>query len=127
MYFELAHPGVVSGVVGATCLLLALFAFQTLPVNYIGVLLILLSSVFFVLEFKVSSYGMLSLAGVAALLLGAIMLFREPGGDGMGVSWGVLLPTVFTVSLFFIAVAGISQPQKAWFRGRGPGGNRGWP
>ncbi|MGD0216028.1 MAG: nodulation protein NfeD [Desulfobaccales bacterium] len=108
IYFELAHPGVVlPGVVGATCLLLALFAFQTLPVNYIGVLLILLSFVFFVLEFKVSSYGMLSVAGVAALLLGAIMLFREPGGGGMGVSWGILLPTVFTVSLFFIAVAGI--------------------
>ena len=108
IYFELAHPGVIlPGVVGATCLLLALFAFQTLPVNYIGVLLILLSFVFFVLEFKVSSYGMLSLAGVAALLLGAIMLFREPGGGGMGVSWGILLPTVFTVSLFFIVVAGI--------------------
>jgi membrane-bound serine protease (ClpP class) len=107
IYFELAHPGVVlPGVIGATCLLLALFAFQTLPVNYIGVLLILLSFVFFILEFKVSSYGMLSLAGVAALLLGAIMLFREQGGE-MGVSWGVLLPTVFTVSLFFMAVAGI--------------------
>ncbi|MGC2693847.1 MAG: ATP-dependent Clp protease proteolytic subunit, partial [Desulfobaccales bacterium] len=63
IYFELAHPGVIlPGVVGATCLLLALFAFQVLPVNYIGVLLILLSFVFFVLEFKVSSYGMLSLA-----------------------------------------------------------------
>jgi membrane-bound serine protease (ClpP class) len=107
IYFELAHPGVVlPGVVGATCLLLALFAFQTLPVNYIGVLLILLAFVFFVLEFKVSSHGMLSVAGVAALLLGGIMLFRGEGG-GMGVSWGVLLPTVFTVSLFFIVVAGI--------------------
>ncbi len=107
VYFELAHPGVVlPGVIGATCLLLALFAFQALPVNYIGVLLILLAFVFFILEFKVSSYGMLSLAGVVALLLGAIMLFREQGG-GMGVSWGVLLPTVFTISLFFIAVAGI--------------------
>jgi membrane-bound serine protease (ClpP class) len=107
VYFELAHPGVVlPGVIGATCLLLALFAFQALPVNYIGVLLILLAFVFFILEFKVSSYGMLSLAGVVALFLGAIMLFREQGGD-MGVSWGVLLPTVFTISLFFIAVAGI--------------------
>ncbi len=107
IYFELAHPGVVlPGVIGATCLLLALFAFQALPVNYIGVLLILLAFVFFILEFKVSSYGMLSLAGMAALLLGSIMLFRDKGG-GMGVSWGLLLPTVFTVSLFFIAVAGI--------------------
>ncbi len=107
IYFELAHPGVVlPGVIGATCLLLALFAFQTLPVNYIGVLLILLAFVFFILEFKVGSYGLLSVAGMTALLLGSIMLFHERGG-GMGVSWGLLLPTVFIISLFFMAVAGI--------------------
>ncbi len=107
LYFELAHPGVIlPGVVGGICLLLAFFAFQTLPINYIGILLILLSFVFFVLEFKVTSYGLLSLAGVAALLLGAIMLFRG-GGPGMSVSWSVLIPTVITVSLFFIIVAAI--------------------
>ena len=107
IYFELAHPGVVlPGVIGAISLLLAFFAFQTLPINYIGVLLILLAFVFFILEFKIASYGMLSLAGVASLFLGAIMLFRGEGG-GMDVSWGVLIPTVATVSLFFIVVAGI--------------------
>ena len=107
IYFELAHPGVVlPGVIGAICLLLAFFAFQTLPINFIGILLILLAFVFFILEFKVTSYGLLSLAGVVSLLLGGIMLFREEGG-GMGVSWGVLIPTVMTVSLFFIVVAGI--------------------
>lgn len=107
IYFELAHPGVVlPGVIGALCLLLAFFAFQTLPINYIGVLLILLAFVFFILEFKIASYGLLSLAGVASLFLGAIMLFRGEGG-GMDISWGVLIPTVLTVSLFFIAVAGI--------------------
>ena len=107
IYFELAHPGVVlPGVVGALCLLLAFFAFQALPINYIGVLLILLAFVFFILEFKVTSYGLLSLAGVTSLFLGAIMLFRGEGG-GLDISWGVLIPTVLTVSLFFIAVAGI--------------------
>ncbi len=71
IYFELAHPGVVlPGVIGAICLLLAFFAFQALPINYIGVLLILLAFVFFILEFKVVSYGLLSLAGVASLFLG---------------------------------------------------------
>ena len=107
LYFELAHPGVVfPGVIGAICLLLAFFAFQTLPINWIGILLILLAFVFFILEFKITSYGLLSLAGVASLFLGALMLFRgeEPG---VSVSWGVLVPTVLTVSLFFIAVAGI--------------------
>ncbi len=106
IYFELAHPGVVlPGVLGAICLLLAFFAFQTLPINFIGVLLILLSFVFFILEFKVTSYGLLSLAGVVSLFLGAVMLFR--GGPGMSISWSVLIPTVLTISLFFIAVAGI--------------------
>jgi membrane-bound serine protease (ClpP class) len=107
IYFELAHPGVVlPGVIGTLCLLLAFFAFQTLPINYIGILLILLAFIFFILEFKVTSYGLLSLAGVVSLFLGAVMLFRGEGSD-MGVSWGVLIPTVMTVSLFFILVAGI--------------------
>jgi membrane-bound serine protease (ClpP class) len=107
IYFELAHPGVVlPGVVGALCLLLAFFAFQTLPVNFIGILLILLAFILFILEFKVTSYGLLSLGGVISLLFGSIMLFRQ-GDGGVGVSWGVLLPTVAIVSLFFIIVAGI--------------------
>jgi membrane-bound serine protease (ClpP class) len=108
LYFELAHPGVVlPGVVGALCLLLAFFAFQTLPVNFIGILLILLAFVFFILEVKVTSYGLLSLGGLISLLLGSMMLFRR-GETGMGISWGVLIPTVVTVSLFFIVVAGIA-------------------
>ena len=108
LYFELAHPGVVlPGVVGALALLLAFFAFQTLPVNFIGILLILLAFVFFILEVKVTSYGLLSLGGVISLLLGSMMLFRR-GETGMSISLGVLIPTVVTVSLFFIVVAGIA-------------------
>jgi len=107
IYFELAHPGaVLPGVVGALCLLLAFFAFQTLPVNFIGILLILLAFILFILEFKVTSYGMLSLGGVISLLFGSIMLFRRGEGE-MGISWGVLIPTVAIISLFFIIVAGI--------------------
>jgi membrane-bound serine protease (ClpP class) len=106
LYFELAHPGVVlPGVVGVLCLLLAFFSFQTLPINYIGILLIILAFVLFILEFKVTSYGLLSLSGILSLLLGSMMLFR--GEEGMGVSWGVLIPTVIIISAFFIAVAGI--------------------
>jgi membrane-bound serine protease (ClpP class) len=107
LYFELANPGVVlPGVVGAISLLLAFFAFQTLPINYIGVLLILLSFVFFILEFKIASYGLLSAAGVTSLFFGALMLFRG-GETGAAISWDVLIPTVITVSLFFIVVAAI--------------------
>jgi membrane-bound serine protease (ClpP class) len=107
LYFELAHPGVVlPGVIGGICLLLAFFAFQTLPINYIGILLIFLAFIFFILEFKITSYGLLSLAGLVSLLLGGMMLFRG-GEGGVDISWSVLIPTVVIVSLFFIVVAGL--------------------
>jgi len=107
LYFELAHPGVVlPGVLGGICLLLAFFAFQTLPINYIGILLIFLAFIFFLLELAITSYGMLSLAGLVSLFLGGMMLFRG-GEGGVDISWGVLIPTVVIISLFFILVAGI--------------------
>ncbi|MEJ2068901.1 MAG: nodulation protein NfeD [Syntrophobacterales bacterium] len=107
LYFELANPGVVlPGVVGALCLLLAFYAFQTLPVNFIGLLLILLAFILFILEIYVTSYGLLSVGGIAALLLGSLMLFRG-GGMGMDIAWSVLIPSVVIVSLFFLVVAGL--------------------
>jgi membrane-bound serine protease (ClpP class) len=105
LYFELASPGaVLPGVVGAMALILSFFAFQTLPVNYAGILLILLAVVFFILELKVASYGMLSVAGIASLLLGSLMLFHQ-GEGGIGVAVTVLLPSVMMVSGFFVLVA----------------------
>ncbi|MGQ9689278.1 MAG: NfeD family protein [Desulfobaccales bacterium] len=107
LYFELAHPGaVLPGVVGALSLLLAFYAFQTLPVNFIGLLLILLAFVFFILEIYVTSYGLLTVGGVASLLLGSLMLYQK-GETGMDVAWSVLIPMVLIISLFFIAVAGL--------------------
>lgn len=107
LYFELAHPGVVlPGVVGAMSLVLALYAFQALPVNFIGVLLIFLSFIFFILEIFVVSYGLLSVAGLVSLVLGAMMLFQ--GDSGMGISWSVLIPTVVTIVLFFAAIASLA-------------------
>jgi membrane-bound serine protease (ClpP class) len=105
IYFELSHPGAVfPGVVGGICLVLAFFALQTLPVNYAGMLLIALAVVFFILEMKLTSYGMLSVAGTVSLLLGSLMLF-ESEADGGGLSWQVLLPTLVVISGFFSAVA----------------------
>ncbi|WP_198012358.1 NfeD family protein [Desulfosarcina sp. BuS5] len=78
LYFELANPGAVfPGVVGSTSLILAFFAFQTLPVNYAGILLIILSLVFFILEIKITSYGMLSIAGIITLVLGSLILYKK--------------------------------------------------
>lgn len=105
LYFELSHPGAIfPGVVGGIALILAFFSLQTLPVNTAGVLLILLSIVFFILELKVTSYGMLSVAGVISLLLGSLMLFKGAGPQ-FQVALGVLLPTVMSISGFFVALA----------------------
>jgi membrane-bound serine protease (ClpP class) len=108
LYFELSHPGTIfPGVTGGIALILAFFALQTLPVNYAGILLILLAIIFFILEMKITSYGLLSVAGITALLLGSLMLFEETS-PGMRLSWRVLLPTLLTVSGFFVGVAGLA-------------------
>ena len=105
LYFELAHPGaVLPGVIGAISLVTAFYALQTMPVNYAGFLFILLAIIFFILEIKIVSYGMLSLAGVLCLVLGSLMLFRVPG-EANRLTLSVLLPTVIAVSAFFVSVA----------------------
>ena len=79
LYFELTHPGLVfPGVLGAICLVLAFFAFQILPVNYAGLVLIFLAIIFFILEVKVTSYGMLTVAGIISMVFGSMMLISGP-------------------------------------------------
>lgn len=117
LYFELSQPGAIfPGVIGGIALILALYALQTLPVNYAGILLILLAVLFFILEIKVASHGMLSFAGVLALVLGSLMLFRVPGYT-IRLAWSVFIPTVGVISAFFVTVATlafraqVSKPQ----------------
>ncbi len=108
LYFELAHPGAIfPGVVGGISLILAFFAFQTLPVNYAGFLLIALAIIFFILEIKVTSYGMLSIAGVISLVLGSLMIFPDDG-DYLRISYQIIIPTLVVVSLFFVSVASLA-------------------
>jgi len=108
LYFELSHPGAIfPGVIGGLCLILAIYAFQMLPVNFVGILLMALAIIFFILEIKVTSYGMLSVAGTIALFLGGLMLFKE-SDYGIRVSLGVLVPAVGAVSVFFAVVAGLA-------------------
>ncbi|MGD9311642.1 MAG: nodulation protein NfeD [Desulfobacterales bacterium] len=107
LYFELSHPGAIfPGVIGGISLVLAFFALQTLPVNYAGILLIVLAIIFFIMEMKIASYGLLSVAGVLSLLLGSLMMFKGTGPD-MKLSLKVLLPTLILVSGFFVFVAGL--------------------
>ncbi len=112
LWMEFNHPGAIfPGVVGGMCLLLALFALQVLPVNYVGILLMLLAIVLFILEVKVASFGLLSVGGVVCLTLGSIMLFDTPE-SAMRVSWTVVIPTVLCFSAFFIFAMGLAV--KAW-------------
>lgn len=79
LYFELMNPGaILPGVVGGICLILAFFGLSVLPVNYAGVALIFLAVVLFIAEIKITSYGMLTVAGVISLVLGSLMLFKTP-------------------------------------------------
>ncbi len=94
IFFELSTPGaVLPGVVGGISLILAFFAFQSLPVNWAGLLLILFGLVLLVVEIKVTSHGILTVGGVISMLLGSLMLYDVPE-SGLRVSWFVLLPTV---------------------------------
>ena len=108
LYFEFANPGaILPGVVGGISLILAFFAMQTLPVNYAGVALIIFGIILFIAEIKIVSHGMLSVAGVISLVLGSIMLFDASSSPAMRVSLGVMIPTIITVSLFFIAIVSL--------------------
>ncbi len=108
LYFEFAHPGaILPGVVGGISLILAFFAMQTLPVNYAGVALILFGIILFIAEIKIVSHGMLSVAGVISLVLGSVMLVAS-SAPALRVSFGVLIPTIGIISLFFIAVVSLA-------------------
>jgi membrane-bound serine protease (ClpP class) len=102
LFFELSSPGVIlPGVIGGISLLLAFFAFQSLPVNYAGVLLIIMALIFFIAEVKVVSNGMLTVGGVIAMIFGSLMLFESPE-PYLRVSWSVIIPTVLAVTVFFL-------------------------
>jgi membrane-bound serine protease (ClpP class) len=76
---EISHPGLIfPGVLGTLCLILFLFASQVIPVNWAGVLLILLAIGLFAAEVKVQSYGLLTVGGLVAMILGAMMLVDSP-------------------------------------------------
>jgi membrane-bound serine protease (ClpP class) len=104
---EIYNPGMIFPiVVGGMCLLLSAFAMQVLPVNYVGILLIIFAVILFVLELKVASYGLLSIGAIISLTLGSVMLF-DTGESVMRVSWAVIIPMVATVSAFFIFALGL--------------------
>lgn len=107
LFFELSRPGaILPGVVGGISLLLAILAFQGLPVNYVGVLLILLGAMMLVLEAHVSSYGALAVGGTVSIVLGSLLLFRSAAPLG-SLSLKVLVPIVGFGVLLFVGIVGM--------------------
>ncbi len=104
LYFELANPGaVLPGVIGVISLILAFFALQVLPVNYAGVLLLLVGMGLIIGEAFTPAFGVLGLGGITALVLGSLMLFKEQTvpTPALQVSWTVILPVVVTLVVMF--------------------------
>jgi membrane-bound serine protease (ClpP class) len=102
LFFELANPGVIlPGVIGGIALILAFFAFQSLPINWAGLLLILFGIVLLIAEIKVVSHGVLTIGGVIAILLGS-MLLVDTAELPIRVSWTVILPVVAAVAGIFV-------------------------
>ncbi len=106
IFFELSNPGaILPGILGGISLILAFYAFQSLPLNYAGVLLILLGIILLILEVKVTSHGILSIGGITSLLLGSLMLVRSPL-PFLRVSLVVIVPAVAATAAFFLLVVG---------------------
>ena len=104
LFFELWNPGfVLPGVLGGICLLLALFAFQVLPINYAGLGLILLGIAFMVAEAFAPSFGALGIGGVVAFSVGSIMLM-DTDVEGYTIAWPLIATVTVTTALFFIGV-----------------------
>ncbi|OBQ51749.1 NfeD family protein [Halodesulfovibrio spirochaetisodalis] len=99
LFIEFTHAGaMIPGIIGALSLLLGLYAMSILPTNIAGLLLILFSIVLFALEINITSYGLLSVGGVAALLIGSLILFPEEGGH-MALPVSLVLGTTGSIAL----------------------------
>ena len=104
LIFEFTHPGVgFPGIAGLICILLALYAFQTLPVSYAAIALIVLGIGLLIAEIKIISHGLLAIGGVISLTLGSLMLFESPNPN-LHVSLSVIIPTVATLSAIILFV-----------------------
>jgi membrane-bound serine protease (ClpP class) len=102
LFFELSNPGfVLPGVIGAFCLLLALYAMQVLPVNYAGLGLIILGIAFMVAEIFAPSFGALGIGGVISFVMGSIILF-DTDGSNIQVAIPVIITVTVITSAFFL-------------------------
>ncbi|SEN25158.1 NfeD family protein [Nitrosomonas marina] len=108
LIFEFSNPGMIfPGVVGAVCLVLALFAFQVLPINYAGLALLLFGIAFMLAEVFVPSFGALGIGGMIAFVIGSVMLL-DTGVPGYGVSIPLIVTFALLSAAFFLLVLGMA-------------------
>jgi membrane-bound serine protease (ClpP class) len=106
LIFEITHPGaIIPGLLGALFLVLAFFAFQTLPINYTGVGLIILGIAMFVMEVLTPTYGPLTLGGIVAMTLGSLMLLNT-NVPFLQISKSIIIAAVGTTAAFFLFALG---------------------
>ncbi|HEY3275807.1 MAG TPA: nodulation protein NfeD [Syntrophorhabdaceae bacterium] len=103
--FEIFSPGAIfPGVLGGISLILALYSFQALPISYAGAFLILLGIIFFILEVKIISHGVLGIAGIISVVIGSIMLVDLPSGGALSISWQSIIAVALLSALFVFGV-----------------------
>jgi membrane-bound serine protease (ClpP class) len=104
LIFEFTHPGIgFPGIAGLICVILALYAFQTLPISYAALALIGLGVLLLIAEAQIVSHGLLALGGVIALTLGSLMLIESPE-PSLQISLRVILPVVATLAAIVLFV-----------------------
>jgi membrane-bound serine protease (ClpP class) len=102
--FEIYSPGAIfPGVIGGISLILALYSFQSIPITYAGVFLILLGIIFFILELKVISHGILGIAGIISMIIGSVMLIDLPKSI-LSISWKSILAVAILSGIFFFGI-----------------------
>jgi len=106
LYVEITHPGLVApGLIGGVCLLLFMLSTQILPVNWVGLGLIVLGVLMFLLEIKIVSYGALTAGGIACLLVGGMLLHRGmPGMPGLGAARAIVLAVAASAAIIMGAL-----------------------
>lgn len=116
LYFELSNPGAIfPGVAGAISLILAFYALSNLPINYAGLMLIILAIGLFIAEAFITSHGVLGIGGTIAMAIGSVMLIDSPS-PYLRISWAVIVPVVALSTLLFIITVSLAvrvQREKA--------------
>ena len=114
LYLEFSNPGLLfPGLAGGICLILALTAFQVLPINYTGLVLIGLGMALLIAEMFLPSFGILGVSGIVAFVLGSLFLFDTPDAE-LAVDRGIIFAASLAVGTFMFVVGSLAV--RAWRR-----------